>query len=143
MLPLYGTATATRGFDPMEPRQVLRLRSPKEGPERPADVALVRRQDDFSVAASAGFTSALLIADCADTLPQHYALPRVIRVPSKFDYLGEGDILGFEPTSGRFRTLYRRASAHNSFLVTDRCNHYCLMCSQPPKDVDDSWILHE
>jgi hypothetical protein len=37
MLPLYGTATATRGFDLAEPRQVLRLRSLKEGPERPAD----------------------------------------------------------------------------------------------------------
>ena len=33
MLPLYGIATAARGFDPAEPRQVLRLRSPKEGPE--------------------------------------------------------------------------------------------------------------
>src|SRR5208282_1982104 len=33
--------------------------------------------------------------------------------------------------------------AHNSFLVTERCNHYCLMCSQPPRDVDDDWILAE
>ena len=49
----------------------------------------------------------------------------------------------FHPQSGRFRTLYRRESRHNSFLVTDRCNHYCLMCSQPPKDIDDRWILDE
>ena len=24
-----------------------------------------------------------------------------------------------------------------------RCNHYCLMCSQPPRDIDDGWILNE
>jgi His-Xaa-Ser system radical SAM maturase HxsC len=143
MLPLYGMATATCGFDPTGPRQVLRLRGPKDGPQQSADVALIRHPDDFVVAASAGFVSALLINDGTDALPQRSALPRVLRVPSKFDYLGEGDILGFEPAGGRFRTLYRRSSAHNSFLVTDRCNHYCLMCSQPPKDVDDSWILHE
>lgn len=41
------------------------------------------------------------------------------------------------------RTLYRRNSLHNSFLLTERCNHYCLMCSQPPKDVNDDWIIDE
>jgi len=67
----------------------------------------------------------------------------LIRVPAKFNYFGDGDIIGFQPDTGRFRTLYRRASKHNSILVTDRCNHYCLMCSQPPKDIDDRWILQE
>jgi His-Xaa-Ser system radical SAM maturase HxsC len=64
-------------------------------------------------------------------------------LPPQFGYLAEGDVLGFQTTSQRFRTLYRRASTHNSFLVTERCNHYCLMCSQPPRDVDDGWILEE
>ena len=39
--------------------------------------------------------------------------------------------------------LYRRHSLHNSFLLTERCNHYCLMCSQPPKDVNDDWLVDE
>jgi His-Xaa-Ser system radical SAM maturase HxsC len=39
--------------------------------------------------------------------------------------------------------LFRRASKHNSFLVTERCNHYCLMCSQPPRNVKDGWIIDE
>jgi His-Xaa-Ser system radical SAM maturase HxsC len=43
---------------------------------------------------------------------------------------------------GKVRTLFRRQSTHNAFLVTERCNHYCLMCSQPP-DVDDSYLLDE
>jgi His-Xaa-Ser system radical SAM maturase HxsC len=69
--------------------------------------------------------------------------PRLISVTEKFNYFSDGDIIRFHPQSGRFRTLYRRASKHNAFLVTDRCNHYCLMCSQPPKDIDDQWILEE
>jgi His-Xaa-Ser system radical SAM maturase HxsC len=39
--------------------------------------------------------------------------------------------------------LFRRASKHDAFLTTERCNHYCLMCSQPPRKVNDGWILDE
>lgn len=52
-------------------------------------------------------------------------------------------MLGINPTSGRVRLLYRRSSRHNFFLVTERCNNYCLMCSQPPKNVNDGWIVDE
>ena len=45
--------------------------------------------------------------------------------------------------SGEVRVLYRRNSRHNHFLLTERCNHYCLMCSQPPKTIDDSWIIDD
>jgi His-Xaa-Ser system radical SAM maturase HxsC len=73
------------------------------------------------------------------------ALPdtRAIAVPSKFSYLDAGDILGLHHKSRKFRSLFRSNSRHNSFLVTERCNNYCLMCSQPPKDIDDRWILDE
>jgi His-Xaa-Ser system radical SAM maturase HxsC len=141
MLALNGVATCTRGFQPKEPRQVLRLRSAKQRPELLADAALIRQSDDFDAAISAGFGQAVVISD--DTGGLSCAVSRVVQVPSKFDYLSDGDVLGFHPDSKRFRTLYRRSSAHNSFLVTERCNHYCLMCSQPPRDVDDSWILQE
>uniref|UniRef100_A0A974A5I5 Radical SAM protein n=2 Tax=Bradyrhizobium septentrionale TaxID=1404411 RepID=A0A974A5I5_9BRAD len=68
---------------------------------------------------------------------------QLVAVPPKYNYLADGDVIGFDHASRKFRTLYRRNSAHNSFLVTDRCNNYCLMCSQSPKDVDDRWILGE
>ena len=64
-------------------------------------------------------------------------------MPRAYDYLADGDIIGIHPRSQRFRTLYRRQSHHNSFLVTERCNHYCLMCSQPPRNVNDGWLLDE
>jgi His-Xaa-Ser system radical SAM maturase HxsC len=61
----------------------------------------------------------------------------------EYDYLNEGDIIRLDPNSGSMRCLYRRNSLHNTILLTERCDHYCLMCSQPPKQIDDSWLLEE
>jgi His-Xaa-Ser system radical SAM maturase HxsC len=66
-----------------------------------------------------------------------------ITLGEEFDYLAPGDLIGVRFDTARVRTLYRRGSRHNAFLVTERCNHYCLMCSQPPKDVNDGWLLDE
>src|SRR6266853_401462 len=38
-------------------------------------------------------------------------------LPDSFDYLEDGDVLGFWNNPGSVRTLYRRASKHNGFLV--------------------------
>ncbi|AMP38850.1 His-Xaa-Ser system radical SAM maturase HxsC [Ralstonia solanacearum] len=59
-----------------------------------------------------------------------------------FRYLDNEDVLALS-TDGRVRVLFRANSRHNSLLLTEQCNNYCLMCSQPPKRVDDSWLLHE
>ncbi len=67
----------------------------------------------------------------------------VIALPEPYSYLADGDVIRFSPDNKSLRVLYRRNSLHNNFLVTERCNHYCLMCSQPPKNVDDSWIIQE
>lgn len=61
---------------------------------------------------------------------------------SEFEYFGDGDVVNLMP-DGRIRSLFRANSNHNSILLTEQCNHYCLMCSQPPKRVDDSWLLSE
>jgi His-Xaa-Ser system radical SAM maturase HxsC len=54
----------------------------------------------------------------------------------EFEYLSDGDVVSVQP-SGFVRSLYRRNSPHNFILVTDQCNSFCLMCSQPPRQVDD------
>ncbi|MEA2164928.1 MAG: hypothetical protein QOK37_3055 [Thermoanaerobaculia bacterium] len=51
-------------------------------------------------------------------------------------YLSDGDVIAVRP-DGFVRVLYRRSSPHNSIFVTDQCNSYCVMCSQPPKAIDD------
>jgi His-Xaa-Ser system radical SAM maturase HxsC len=67
----------------------------------------------------------------------------VYRLPKELEYLGDDDIVAVRPDDGRMRVLYRNNSHQNSILLTERCNHYCLMCSQPPKDVDDSYLMTE
>lgn len=140
MLELHGSATAVEGFSVSEPSHVIRLRDPQACPGHPADIALVRSAQDRNQALAAGFTGALVVGDQPT---DHAPFARSVVLPSQFAYLADGDVIGLQPATKRVRSLYRRASAHNSFLVTERCNHYCLMCSQPPRDVDDQWILRE
>jgi His-Xaa-Ser system radical SAM maturase HxsC len=64
-------------------------------------------------------------------------LPTIIR-PANLEYLSDGDVVLLYP-SGEAQALYRRSSENNTVLTTERCNSFCLMCSQPPKKLDDSW----
>jgi His-Xaa-Ser system radical SAM maturase HxsC len=68
---------------------------------------------------------------------------KTIILPDELSYLADGDVLRLWPKNNAIRVLYRRNSYHNHFLLTERCNHYCLMCSQPPKNIDDSWIADD
>lgn len=65
------------------------------------------------------------------------------QLPSELFYLDDGDFIAINPTNLFLRVLYRAKSKQNSILLTERCNHYCLMCSQPPKNINDSWLLEE
>lgn len=50
--------------------------------------------------------------------------------PSEVD----GDVLLVNPRRGIADRLIRASSQHNTFLVTERCDQLCVMCSQPPKE---------
>jgi His-Xaa-Ser system radical SAM maturase HxsC len=144
MLALHGTVKFSRGLSSQARTAVVRLRSPAAVENLGSnDFVLVDSREDLRGVADAQASAMIIGDDGLDTCAEANHCAQLISVPSKFDYFSDGDIIGFDPKTGRFRTLYRRASRHNSFLVTDRCNHYCLMCSQPPKDVDDRWILDE
>lgn len=64
-------------------------------------------------------------------------LPVVGSVP-ELGYLEDGDVVYLRP-DGSVNVLFRKSSPNNSILVTERCNSSCLMCSQPPKAIDDSY----
>lgn len=66
-----------------------------------------------------------------------------IELNEDFTYLKPGDVIRLEPEHKRIRTLFRKESNNNFILITERCNHRCLMCSQPPKNVDDSVLMDE
>lgn len=66
-----------------------------------------------------------------------------IFLSDELSYLADGDVISLEPESRKIRVLFRKQSAYNHFLLTERCNNKCLMCSQPPRDVQDGWIVDE
>jgi len=90
-----------------------------------------------------GFSHYLLpehLADLREAIPE--GAPYTV-LPEDYSYLGDKDIIRVSGEKGAIRVLFRASSEHNSILITEQCNHYCLMCSQPPKSVDDSWIIKD
>jgi His-Xaa-Ser system radical SAM maturase HxsC len=59
----------------------------------------------------------------------------------EFDYVKDGDILSLDSARENLQVLFRKGTPHNAILLTERCNHYCLMCSQPPREIEDSHLL--
>jgi His-Xaa-Ser system radical SAM maturase HxsC len=108
-------------------------------PRSERDVALVRGEADWARAAKAGFTLVVCRAPPSEGSPKI----NFVQLGREFAELGDGDVLRLRRERAGVRVLYRRASDHNAILVTERCNNYCLMCSQPPKAIDDGWILDE
>lgn len=138
-LPLSGTATSVSGAG-VQGRHLLRLREASSGSVCEADAAIVRHNADLSLARDQGFGSAIMFDPCLASDPTDLG---VVHLDGRFGYLADGDVIALDPGSRRFRVLFRRTSKHNTFLVTERCNHYCLMCSQPPRNVKDGWIVDE
>ncbi|MDE0307371.1 MAG: His-Xaa-Ser system radical SAM maturase HxsC [Albidovulum sp.] len=71
--------------------------------------------------------AARIVVDCIET-------PSVI---------APGDVIRLLEGSSRVSVLFRRGSNSNTLLATERCNSFCVMCSQPPRDVDDRWLVDE
>ena len=71
-----------------------------------------------------------------------FGQPNEFRLDNQFDYLAPGDIVRLDPR-GKIACLFRKNTNYNTILLTEQCNHYCLMCSQPPKNIDDSWLLSQ
>lgn len=97
----------------------------------------------------------LLIQEPVDTLPDGFLLilvtvsgvkankNNVIFIDEKLSYLDEKDIIKFNPKHNSIQVLYRFNANANSFLLTERCNSFCLMCSQPPRNIDDGYLVGE
>ncbi|KFF27395.1 His-Xaa-Ser system radical SAM maturase HxsC [Chryseobacterium vrystaatense] len=66
----------------------------------------------------------------------------IIHSVKSLQHLEENDIVLLN-SDGVINTLYRTNSPHNFLFLTERCNSNCLMCSQPPKNRDDSKYFYE
>lgn len=67
----------------------------------------------------------------------------ILTAPKDARVVQPGDVIALSPASNVVRVLYRRNANSNLLFITDRCNSLCLMCSQPPKDIDDYWHVEE
>ncbi|MES2328587.1 MAG: His-Xaa-Ser system radical SAM maturase HxsC [Bacteroidota bacterium] len=92
--------------------------------------------EDGSIGESPDFKAVLTSAPVS----QRIDMPSVYSVGT-FDHLAEDDIVVVN-SDGSINTLYRTKSFQNFLLATERCNSNCLMCSQPPKDRDDTDYLY-
>jgi len=58
-------------------------------------------------------------------------------------HIAEDDIIRISPDGSRVNVLWKNTAIHNSLLLTEQCDNYCLMCSQPPKTRDDTWLFEQ
>jgi His-Xaa-Ser system radical SAM maturase HxsC len=140
MLTLSSRRVESRNFSDNPSRIVVRLTSQRNRPHA------LRSREAFLVSNDElpdGFGIYLALQINSSALSHLPPETKVIILPNEFHFLGDGDVLRLSPRSGEIRVLYRRNSHHNHILLTERCNHYCLMCSQPPKAIDDSWIIDD
>lgn len=54
-----------------------------------------------------------------------------------------GDVIAPQRDKGQAVVLFRESDQHHALQLTNRCNSYCLMCSQPPTPQDDAWMVSE
>ncbi len=119
-------------------------------------VRVLRLVDQLGSASTRASHDAVLIRDDTIPTPGDVALVAIgrevksglsstihISLPNDFEYLESGDILRVNPAVQSVNVLYRRNSKSNSLLFTERCNSLCLMCSQPPRDIDDRYLVDE
>jgi His-Xaa-Ser system radical SAM maturase HxsC len=65
----------------------------------------------------------------------------LLRLGPELAHLDAGDIIHVPGDGHRVAVLWKNSARHNALLLTEQCDNYCLMCSQPPKDRDDSWLF--
>src|SRR5581483_711166 len=141
MLTLATRALELRGFPADEISRHLLLSEDRALPEalRRGRALLTREADPpRGFGAYVGFQDRRDILDGIDA-----ETPSVLLPASDFEYLSDGDVLRVMPKGKAARAVYRRRSRQNFILTTERCNNFCLMCSQPPKREDDSWLVED
>lgn len=124
---LYGIGRATGLNEPI----IGRVLTEEAPPELRQDSVLVWKQLN-QPSDTSGYL-ALLLPNAAPRWP---SLSPLIHSAKSLDYLSDGDVIYVSP-NGFVRTLYRKNSTSNFLLATDQCNSFCLMCSQPPRQVND------
>lgn len=92
---------------------------------------VVRLDASGSVAADPSTDAALI--ECSDARSLYVSNFGLLEIQGLEASELDGDVVFVDPASSRVERLIRAESAHNTLLVTERCDQLCIMCSQPPK----------
>lgn len=76
------------------------------------------------------------------SVPQKTSGTNDIELSAEQYFLSEGDVVRISPDL-KVSVIYRRSASSNALLVTEQCNSFCVMCSQPPKAHDDSYLIDD
>jgi His-Xaa-Ser system radical SAM maturase HxsC len=112
-------------------------RTPVAADARPGYLRVVEAQHPL-VEGGEGYVGVLFANEHTGELAANY-----VTKYGETSFLCDGYVAVVDLATGFTRVLYRPESFHNTLFVTDRCNSNCLMCSQPPKEVDDSGAAEE
>jgi His-Xaa-Ser system radical SAM maturase HxsC len=74
------------------------------------------------------------------TSPEH-PIGEFLCLSSSLSHLQYHDIVTFSLGNRRVYVQWKNGSQSNSVLLTERCDNYCVMCSQPPKTQIDDHLL--
>ena len=88
---------------------------------------------------SAGLTNLILLTPNLHTAGQWQAET----VVETGGILMDEDVVAVADHMNHAHVLFRYTDQHHTVFLTNRCNSYCLMCSQPPTKHDDSWLVNE
>jgi His-Xaa-Ser system radical SAM maturase HxsC len=134
MIPLRGRAAATQIPVPLD-RTVWRLETNAPRVRRSGQAFLIEDNRDVPE----GFDLYIGKHGTRPPTPE----TNYVELPQAFDYLAARDVVGLSGGGERIRVLWRDDARLNSILLTERCDHYCLMCSQPPKAALDDWLMDD
>jgi len=136
MIPLITHGRSTGFTEPIVARVA---RTPEADPIRRASAVLVTDGQPALWPHASQYRGAVTKLAGDQILPaQSSSQNPLVHTTESTDHLKSGDVVVLMPRSGVVRTIYRPDSDHNFLFATQRCNSFCLMCSQPPVDRDDS-----
>jgi His-Xaa-Ser system radical SAM maturase HxsC len=135
MIPLRGRAAAVALNESLSRSVWMLVDGAKLQPQRHGRAFLIDQPGDIPD----GF--ALCLGKKGVPVPND--VTNYIELPAQLGHLEAGDVLSVSPDGERLRVLWRHRSRQNSILLTERCDHYCLMCSQPPKQRNDDALLDD
>jgi His-Xaa-Ser system radical SAM maturase HxsC len=126
MIPLRGRAAVSSWEQPVT--DAWRIATPGE----PVHRGLAVRITDSPAVAGAG----LYLSDGPDVVGPG----PTIHLPASLTHIEANDVVIVSDDGHRVMVAWKNAARHNSLLLTERCDNYCIMCSQPPKERDDSYL---